>query len=72
MPLLIPGIGTQGGDLTTAVNHGVDFKGERAIIVSSRSIIYASRDSDFAEASRRAARQLRDRINELRPSQSAE
>ena len=68
MPLLIPGIGTQGGDLTAAANHGVDSRGEKAIIVSSRSIIYASRDSDFAEASRRAAQQLRDRINELRPS----
>jgi len=63
MPILIPGIGAQGGDLASAVRYGVDSKGERAIINSSRQIIYASREKDFAEAARHAASELRDQIN---------
>jgi len=63
MPLLIPGIGAQGGDLPSAVRFGVDAQGERAIINSSRQIIYASREKDFAEAARRVASELRDQIN---------
>ncbi len=63
MPLLIPGIGAQGGDLESAVRYGVDAQGERAIINSSRQIIYASRGSDFAQAARLAASSLRDQIN---------
>jgi orotidine-5'-phosphate decarboxylase len=63
MPLLIPGIGAQGGDLALAVRYGVDSKGERAIINSSRQIIYASAGKDFAQAARRVALRLRDQIN---------
>ena len=63
MPLLIPGIGAQGGDLASAVRYGVDAKGEKAIISSSRQIIYASRGEDFAAAAREAALNLRDQIN---------
>jgi orotidine-5'-phosphate decarboxylase len=66
MPILIPGIGAQGGDLALAVRYGVDGKGERAIINSSRQIIYASKGKDFAEASRRAASELREQINQFR------
>ncbi len=64
MPLLIPGIGTQGGDLALTVCYGVDAQGERAIINSSRQIIYASQGKDFAKAARRAASTLRDQIND--------
>ncbi|MFC2055989.1 orotidine-5'-phosphate decarboxylase [Chloroflexota bacterium] len=64
MPLLIPGIGAQGGDLALTVRYGVDAQGEKAIINSSRQIIYASREKDFAEAARQAALALRDRINQ--------
>ena len=64
MPLLIPGIGAQGGDLATTVRYGVDAQGERAIINSSRQILYASREKDFAVAARRAALAMRDQINE--------
>ncbi|MFC1977331.1 orotidine-5'-phosphate decarboxylase [Chloroflexota bacterium] len=64
MPLLIPGIGAQGGDLALTVRYGVDAQGEKAIINSSRQIIYASREKDFAEAARRAALTLRDEINQ--------
>ena len=63
MPLLIPGIGAQGGDLALTVRYGVDSKGEKAIINSSRQIIYASRGKDFAQAARRVATELRNQIN---------
>ena len=63
MPLLIPGIGAQGGDLALTVRYGVDAQGEKAIINSSRQIIYASPGKDFAEAAQRAASTLRDQIN---------
>ncbi len=63
MPLLIPGIGAQGGDLANAVGYGVDAKGEMAIISSSRQILYASQGKDFAVAARRVAQNLRDQIN---------
>ena len=63
MPILIPGVGAQGGDLALAVRYGVDQKGQKAIINSSRQIIYASKGTDFAEAARRVAQNLRDQIN---------
>ena len=63
MPLLIPGIGAQRGDLPLTIRYGVDAQGEKAIINSSRQIIYASRGKDFAKAARRAASALRDQIN---------
>ena len=63
MPLLIPGIGAQGGDLADAVRYGVDAQGQKAIISSSRQIIYASKGKDFAMAAREAALKLRDEIN---------
>jgi orotidine-5'-phosphate decarboxylase len=63
MPLLIPGVGTQGGDIAQTVSNGFDFKGELTIINSSRQIIYASCGKDFAQAARTAAQTLRDQIN---------
>jgi len=65
MPLLIPGIGAQGGDLASAVKYGVDAQGEKAIITVSRQILYSSRERDFAEAAQRSTLELRDRINSL-------
>ena len=50
MPLLIPGIGAQGGDLALTVRYGTDRHGEKAVINSSRQILYASREKDFATA----------------------
>lgn len=64
LPLLIPGIGAQGGDLAAVVKYGVDASGEKAIINCSRQIIYASKGKDFAQAARREALKLRDQINE--------
>lgn len=65
MLLLIPGIGAQGGDLPLTVRYGVDEQGEKAIICSSRGVLYASRGKDFAQAARREAQALRDQINAL-------
>jgi orotidine-5'-phosphate decarboxylase len=66
MPVLVPGVGTQGGDLEASVTAGVDGYGERAIIAVSRAILYASDGSDYAAAAAYEARSLRDRINEAR------
>lgn len=66
LPLLIPGVGTQGGDLAAAVRYGVDSHGELAIINSSRQVLYASRGRDFAAAARAVARRLVNEINEVR------
>jgi orotidine-5'-phosphate decarboxylase len=65
MLILIPGIGAQKGDLEKAVRYGVDAHGEKAIISSSRQIIYASRE-DFAQAARQVALSLREQINSHR------
>ena len=56
MPILIPGIGKQGGDLKSAIRYGCDRHGQLAIINASRSIIYASSGKDFADAARTEAR----------------
>lgn len=63
MPLLIPGVGAQGGELLQVVHYGVDAGRQRTIINSSRQILYASKGKDFAGAARQAARELKDRIN---------
>lgn len=65
MPFLIPGIGFQQGDLEQAVRQGTDASGRRAVVNSSRGIIYASQGPDFAEAARRATLRLRDAINTI-------
>lgn len=57
LPLLIPGVGSQGGDLAAAVAANRD--AAPAIINASRSVIYASSDADFAVAARTAAERLR-------------
>ena len=56
-------MGAQGGDLADAIRLGTDEKGRRALINSSRGIIYASSGSDFAEAAAWEAANLRNSIN---------
>jgi len=68
MLLLIPGIGAQGGDLASAVGYGVNEQGRKAIISSSRQILYASNGKDFAQAAREVASSLRGQINHYRPT----
>jgi len=65
MPLLIPGIGAQGGDLALAAKNGTNARGEKAIITSSRQVLYASKGKDFAKAARQIAQGLRYDINKL-------
>ena len=52
MPLLIPGIGAQGGDIEATVKAGRTADGTGMMINSSRAILYASREKDFASAAR--------------------
>jgi orotidine-5'-phosphate decarboxylase len=66
MPLLVPGIGAQGGDVERAVTKGKTPDGSGMIINSSRGIIYAGKGKDFAQAARAAASQLREEINRYR------
>lgn len=63
VPLLIPGVGTQGGSVETAVHYGCNNKGYLAIINASRSILYASNSENFAETARAEALKLREEIN---------
>ena len=58
LPILIPGIGAQGGDLRRTVEAGRDARGRGMIISASRSILYASRGDDFAAAARAEAERL--------------
>jgi orotidine-5'-phosphate decarboxylase len=69
MPLLIPGIGAQGGDLEAAIRNGTDHRGRLAIINSSRGIIYASAGPDFARVARQEASRLRDAMNQVLESE---
>ena len=66
MPLLVPGIGAQGGDVQAVLQHGRTADGNGLMINSSRGILYAGQGEDFANAARHAARELRDTINRLR------
>lgn len=63
MPLLVPGVGAQGGDVAQVVRNGQTRSGTGLIISASRSILYASAGPDFAAAARRAAEVLRAQIN---------
>jgi orotidine-5'-phosphate decarboxylase len=66
LPLLVPGIGAQGGDVAATVSAGRSADGAGMLINSSRAILYAGGGEDFAEAARRAARDTRDAINRFR------
>lgn len=62
MPILIPGVGAQGGDLEASVQAGKDSHGTGFIISVSRSVIAASNGDDFAEAARAQAEALHSSI----------
>jgi len=66
MPLLVPGIGAQGGDVEAVLRHGRTADGTGLMISSSRAILYAGKGEDFAAAARNAAETLRDQINRCR------
>ena len=70
LPLLIPGIGTQGGDAQATVRAGWRGEGGKTtgpiIVSASRSILYASRGNQFADAARDAAWATRELLNSAR------
>jgi len=62
--LLVPGIGAQGGDLAAVCENGMN-ESCGLLINSSRSIIYAGNDSDFAEASKNAAQKYQTEMEHI-------
>jgi orotidine-5'-phosphate decarboxylase len=70
VPLLIPGVGAQGGDAVATVKAGLRVSGNETtgpiIVNSSRAILYASQGDDFAEAARRVALQTRETLQAAR------
>lgn len=66
VPFLVPGIGAQGGDVEAVVRNAKTADGTGLIVSSSRAILYASNEDDYAEAAANAARALRDEINRHR------
>jgi orotidine-5'-phosphate decarboxylase len=63
MPLLVPGIGAQGGDIEATTRAGLARGGFGMLVNSSRAILYASADKDWAEAAARVARDSRDALS---------
>ena len=66
MPILLPGVGAQEGDLEAAVQAALNKEGEGIIVAASRSVLYAGKGDGYAEAARREALLLRGRINVMR------
>jgi orotidine-5'-phosphate decarboxylase len=70
VPLLIPGVGAQGGDARATVQAGyrADASGVTGLVIvnSSRAVLYASSGDDFAAAARQAAQVTRDELNAAR------
>jgi orotidine-5'-phosphate decarboxylase len=66
IPILIPGVGKQGGDVGKTVINGTNSKRELAIINSSREILFASDKEDFAQRARMKAEAVRNEINTFR------
>jgi orotidine-5'-phosphate decarboxylase len=61
--ILLPGLGAQGGDVAASVRAGIDSQGGSLLCSASRSILYASKGADFAEAAHAEAKRMRDEIN---------
>ena len=66
VPLLVPGIGAQGGDIEATVKAGRTANATGLMINSSRAILYAGKDEGFAAAARKVALETRDAINQYR------
>lgn len=71
MPVLVPGIGAQGGDLAAVIGAGLDRQGHGLVINASRSVLYADSGAGFAEAARRSAQGVLDDIRRLRTARSS-
>ena len=66
IPLLVPGVGAQGGDVEAVVTNARAADGTGLVVSSSRAILYASDRGDFADAAADAAKSLRDEVNRYR------
>lgn len=66
IPILIPGIGAQGGDVEKTVINGTNNNSEMVVIVSSRSIIYSGKEKNFQYMARDSARNICSDINKFR------
>jgi len=66
MPILVPGVGAQGGDVAAVLANGATADGTGLIISSSRAVLYAGSGGDYAQAARVSALKLRDEINACR------
>ena len=66
VPILVPGIGAQGGQLAATVREGVDGHGRALLVSASRSILYASSGPDWKKAAAAEAERLKTQINQLR------
>ena len=71
LPLLVPGVGAQGGDVNATVRAGLDADGYGLVINSSRAILYADKGTDFADQARKAAVATRDAIRAARDAARA-
>jgi orotidine-5'-phosphate decarboxylase len=67
LPILVPGVGAQQGDVEAAVRAGLDAKGAGIVVNASRGVLYASQGADWQTAAREAALALRDRLEAARP-----
>lgn len=72
MPLLVPGIGAQGGDVQATVQAGCTADGLGLMISSSRAILYAGSEEDFALSARSVAIATRNAINTCRQAEFRE
>jgi orotidine-5'-phosphate decarboxylase len=71
MQILVPGVGSQEGDLEAAVQSAMDDDGGGFLINTSRSVLYASKGDDYPKAARKEAQKLRGRINLMREAVQA-
>ncbi len=72
MPILVPGVGAQEGELERSVRAGLDADGAGIIVNASRAILFASNGPDFADAARRKAEELRGAIEQYRSAPQRE
>lgn len=68
LPILLPGIGAQGGDLESSLRAGLDASGGGLLVSSSRSVLYAGSNGEdhWIDSVREEAMRLRDAINDVR------
>lgn len=66
LPILLPGVGAQGGDVAASVRAGCDRNGRNLLVSAGRSIMYAGEGAETGPAAGNAAKALRDGVNRFR------